>query len=504
MENKSSETLSLPSGYIPQNKRKKILLLCDDLRMNSGIATMAREFVVGTSHIFNWAQIAGSIRHPEKGKIFNLDQATNESANIPDAYTRLYPVDGYGTPEILREIMNIERPDALLHFTDPRFWTWLYQIEREIRQKCPIGFYSIWDDVPYPMYNKAFYESCDWIGCISKQTENIVKNVLGKSLNKPTTVTYVPHGINTETFKPLTSVEDVNKLQHLRRDLFGKKDYKFVVFYNNRNIRRKQTGTVMLAYRAFCDNLPTEDAKKCLLFMHTNAIDENGTDLKACKEAMCPDYDVIFSEAKIHPDVLNQYYNIVDVTINIADNEGFGLGTAESLSAGTPIAVTVTGGLQDQCGFVDENGKPVEFNTNWGSNHDGKFKKHGRWVTPIYPGARMIQGSVPTPYILADYAKWEDAAEALMYWYLIGSDKREECGLEGRRWLSNEGNLNSKYMCEKMAQGLTDMINNWKGREVFNIHRHDEYVGHNMPGKQLGFEIPKIDKEAVLKKFNNI
>ena len=35
------------NGYIPQKDRKKIILLCDDLRMHSGIATMAREFVTG-------------------------------------------------------------------------------------------------------------------------------------------------------------------------------------------------------------------------------------------------------------------------------------------------------------------------------------------------------------------------------------------------------------------------------------------------------------------------
>ena len=44
-------------------------------------------------------------------------------------------------------------------------------------------------------------------------------------------------------------------------------------------------------------------------------------------------------------------YNIADVTINMASNEGFGLGTCESLMCGTPISVNVTGGLQDQCGF---------------------------------------------------------------------------------------------------------------------------------------------------------
>ena len=196
----------MKENYLPQKDRKKVLLLCDDIRMHSGIATMAREFVVGTAHRYNWAQIAGSVQHPEKGKIMNLDDATNKSVGITDSYIRLYPTDGYGNAEILAEVMSIEKPDAIIHFTDPRFWTWLYAIERELRQKLPLGFYSIWDDLPYPMYNRAFYESCDWIGCISKQTKNIVECVLDNKLNNPTTVTYVPHGINTAVYVAMLEV----------------------------------------------------------------------------------------------------------------------------------------------------------------------------------------------------------------------------------------------------------------------------------------------------------
>jgi glycosyltransferase involved in cell wall biosynthesis len=493
----------MKNGYIPQKDRKKIILLCDDLRMHSGIATMAREFVMGLSHKYNWVQIAGSVQHPERGKIINMDSAVNVAAGITDASVKLYPVDGYGNPDILGQIISIEKPDALLHFTDPRFWIWLYQMERELRKKLPIGFYSIWDDLPYPMYNRPFYESCDWIGCISKQTENIVKGVLDNALNKPTKVTYVPHGINTSMYKPLTSDAELKDLVTVKKQLF-KKDYNFVLFYNNRNIRRKQTSTIMLAYRNFCDNLTKEEAAKCVLLLHTNPVDEAGTDLPAIKEAFCKDYDVVFSVDKIIPERLNQYYNIADVTINLSDNEGFGLGTAESISAGTPIIVSVTGGLQDQCGFVDEKGNAPVFDVNWGSNSDGKYRKHGKWVTPVYPGARMMQGSIPTPYILADYARWEDAAVAIMYWYQIGREKRKECGLAGRNWLANEGQLNSVSMCDKMASGLDDMMASWKGRERFNIHRHDEYVGHQMPQNKLGFTLPPIDRTAVLEKYDNL
>jgi glycosyltransferase involved in cell wall biosynthesis len=489
------------NGYIPQKDRKKIILLCDDLRMHSGIATMAREFVTGLAGKYNWVQIAGSVQHPEKGKVLNLDGAVNQMAGISDAYVRLYPVDGYGSPDILNEVIKLEQPDALLHFTDPRFWIWLYQMERELRQKLPIGFYSIWDNLPYPMYNRAYYESCDWIGAISKQTKNIVEGVLGSNLNKPTKVSYVPHGINTKIFKPLTTEGELKDLAVLRKQLL-KKDYNYVIYYNNRNIRRKQTSSIMLAYRNFCDNLTKEEAAKCVLLMHTAPLDEAGTDLPACKEAFCPDYDVIFSGDKIMPERMNQYYNIADVTINLSDNEGFGIATAESISSGTPIIVSVTGGLQDQCGFTDENGKPVEFDLGWGTNADGRYKNHGTWVTPVYAGARMVQGSIPTPYILADYAKWEDAAVAMMHWYAVGREERKARGLKGREWLMNEGQLSSESMCETMAEGLDNMMKDWTGRERFNIHRHDEYVGHKMPEKKLGFILPKIDREEAKKKFN--
>lgn len=159
--------------------KKKILLLSDDLRMHSGVATMSRELVLGTLKRYDWVQIAGAIQHPEKGKVINMDQASAQATGIPDAKVTLYPVDGYGNEETLFAVIDREKPDAIMHFTDPRFWGWLYAIERQIRSKIPLTFLTIWDDIPFPMYNRAFYESCDGLFCISKQTLNITKHVLG-------------------------------------------------------------------------------------------------------------------------------------------------------------------------------------------------------------------------------------------------------------------------------------------------------------------------------------
>ena len=110
-------------------------------------------------------------------------------------------------------------------------------------------------------------------------------------------------------------------------------------------------GDVVLAFKTFCDMLPKEKADKCALVMHTTPVDENGTDLPRVVDDIAPDCHVIFSTQKLESKHLNFLYNMADVTLNIASNEGWGLGTTESLMAGTPIIVNITGGLQDQCGF---------------------------------------------------------------------------------------------------------------------------------------------------------
>lgn len=237
--------------------------------------------------------------------------------------------------------------------------------------------------------------------------------------------------------------------------------------------------------------------------MHTEIKSDAGTDLIAVKEAFCPNNDIYFSQAKIPPDVMNLIYNVADVTINLSSSEGFGLSCAESIMCGTPVIVTVTGGLQDQIGQVDDDGKPVEFNADFGSNNIGRYKKHGIWAYPVWPATRLIQGSIPTPYIFDDLAKWEDAAEGMMYWYLDGKEKREKCGLEGRRWAMNEGGINAKNMCEQFCKAIDYTIENFKPVKQFGIYNPDkDYVGNHMPyNKHFGFPIPTIDKNKVLKEI---
>ena len=457
-------------------KKKKILLLSDDLRMASGIATMSKELVLGTVDKYDWFQVGAAINHPDAGKILDVSEDIRKTYGVEDASVKILPWNGYGNADLIRQLINSEQPDAILHFTDPRYWTWLYDIEHEIRQNVPILFYAIWDDLPDPLYNRNYYESCDWIGCISRQTYGIIKRLSALD-DKPTwkpkadwQVDYVPHGINSNIYKPADVSEE------FRKEILGDKDYDFVLYWSNRNIRRKQPADVIVAFKEFCDRIGKEKAEKVCLLMHTQPVDENGTDLPAVVNAVAPDCNIIFSDKRRPVEELNLLYNIADCTINIANNEGFGLATAESVVAGTPIIVNVTGGLQDQCGFkLDGKYLTHEDYIKIGSLHkwrdwEGKVE-YGSWATPVWSRAQALAGSVPTPYIWDDRVDIHDVVDAIEKVYNTPKEERKAAGLEGRTEFLGEMGLSHTNMCQTLVDGIEAVFENWKPRERFEVFK---------------------------------
>ena len=210
-----------------------------------------------------------------------------------------------------------------------------------------------------------------------------------------------------------------------------------------------------------------------------------------------------FYTGKVYNIEVEEDHSYVSSCISVCNsNEGFGLSCAESIMCGTPVTVTVTGGLQDQTGQVTDEGKPVEFDADFGSNNIGRYKKHGPWAYPVWPVSRLVQGSIPTPYIFDDVSRWEDFAEGFMYWHMMGDHKREICGAEGRRWALNEGGINSKNMGQTFIDGMEYVFANWQKPKKFSIHTIKDYVGNTMLDGHTGFTFDKIDKEALQKKID--
>lgn len=171
-------------GYIPKEKRKTILLMCDDIRTHSGIGTIGKEIVLGTAHHFNWINLGGAVQHPEMGRKIDVSDMINKLAGISDSSVLIYPVSGYGNQSIVRKILQMHQEiSAIMIFTDPRYWVWFFRMENEIRRKIPICYLNIWDDAPVPRWNREFYRSCDLIMNISKQTYNLVKRCVHDSEN---------------------------------------------------------------------------------------------------------------------------------------------------------------------------------------------------------------------------------------------------------------------------------------------------------------------------------
>ena len=470
--------------YLPKDKRKKILLITDDIRFPSGVGSMGREIIINTCHHFNWVNLGGAVNHPENGKRLDLSEECNKLTNIDDSFVQIIANTGYGTPDQIRSILKVEKFDAIFLITDPRYFMWLFQIENEIRQKLPIIYLNIWDDYPTPHYNRAFYESCDALLAISKQTKLINELVLGDKI-KNKVVRYVPHGINTNVFFPID--KENKELLEFKKKLFGGKEYDFVLFFNSRNIRRKSIPDTLLAFKLFLDKLPKEKADKCAFLLHTELVSEAGTDLLAVKELLFGDVynNVYFSSDKIDAPSLNKMYNIADSVILLSSAEGWGLSLTESLVTATPFIANVTGGMQDQMRFEGKKGGWFEPTSELPSNNRKTLTKNGDWALPVYPTNLSMVGSPVTPYIWDDRCSAWDASEAIMQMYSMSPEERKERGEKGLEWaLSPEAGFTAKIMGERIIEACDTLFHTWSPKpkcEIIKIEKtKPNYINHSL------------------------
>jgi len=449
--------------------KKKVLLLGDDMRLNSGIGTMSKEIIEGTLDRFDWVQLGGAVQHPQAGQIADLSEEY-QKLGTKDAYVKIYAVNGYGNPDSLREIINIEKPDIVLHFTDPRYWGWLYNMEHELRQHTPLGYINIWDDLPFPRWNEDFYESCDLLMAISKQTYNINKHVCQRKPRiEGKDLFYTPHGIDENKYFPI-SPSDPDQIA-FRNKATNFEDFEFIAFLNSRNIRRKGISDLLAGFKLFRSKLPKDKQDKVAIILHTDPVDANGTDLPAVADALDPDMKIIFSTQKLPYQALNRLYNVADVVCNPSSAEGFGLSHMEALMSGTPTIATVVGGLQDQMGFKNKSGEYItvkDFTENVPSNSQGAMtENHGPWTYPLWPN-HSIQGSPSTPYIYDSRPTIEDISIALKFWYDAGTEERHRCGSIGRDWAIENG-FSAKGMCSDTAEAISTCLDNWTPRKRYTI-----------------------------------
>jgi glycosyltransferase involved in cell wall biosynthesis len=411
----------------------KIFTISDHPLSPSGVGTQTKYIIEGMLKTgkYQFVSFGGAIKHP------------NHEPQKTDAWGEdwiIWPVNGYGNQDMVRAMIRQQKPDILWFMTDPRFYDWLWAIENEIRPHVPMVYYHVWDNYPYPTFNRKFYLSNDHIACISKVTHDIVQTVAPEVDSS-----YVPHAVDSDIFSPATE----ERVKDLR--VSKKLDNKFVCFWNSRNARRKQSGTLIWWFKEFLDKVGHD--KACLI-MHTDVKDQHGQDLEAIvRELGLTNGEVLFSREKVNATDLAGMYNIADLTICISDAEGFGLSTLESLSCGTPILVNMTGGLQDQV-------------------TDGeKFFGIG-----LQPASKAIIGSQPVPFIYEDRLNKDDFVNALTTLYEMTPEARRELGVAGRAWAEN------RFGFDKFIQRWDDLFmsiieekGSWEDRKGYNSYEVKVY-----------------------------
>jgi glycosyltransferase involved in cell wall biosynthesis len=348
-----------------------------------------------------------------KYRFFSFGGAINHNSLDPQKTEQwgddwiIWPVNGYGTPDQVRAMLHQNKIDIVYFMTDPRFYGWLWQIENEVRAHAPMVYYHVWDNYPYPNFNRGYYRSNDHVACISKLTYDILQTVAPE-----TDSSYIPHAVDGDIFR-LHSAAEKQELKKSRGF-----DDRFVCFWNSRNARRKQSGTLIWWFKEFLDKVGHD---KATLIMHTDTKDVHGQDLEAIiHELGLTNGEVLFSRDKVSPQDLASVYGMADLTICISDAEGFGLSTLESLSCGTPILVNMTGGLQDQ--VTD------------GENFFG---------IGIEPTAKAIIGSQDVPYIYEDRISKEDFLDSLTKLYEMSPEERTALGEGGRGWTEERFNFDT-------------------------------------------------------------
>ncbi len=411
--------------------KKKILVLSDHALSTSGVGVQTRHLIQGLleKNRYTFRQFGAALKHQDYSTI-----AVNDDFIIK-------PIDGFGDRDLIRVTLATEKPDALLIFTDPRFFIWLFEMEDEVHQICPIIWWHVWDNTPYPDYNTTLYQSTDLINCHSHHTYSQLKDRF------PGKVNFIPHTVPKDIFKKLKK-EDVENHKISLLGVERKDD--FVGIWVNRNAKRKRSSDVIESWKIFLENLEEKEGhRKATLIMHCDPYDPEGANLIQVSEMLGVQDNIVFSNERLEFDQMNILYNISDFCLNISFAEGFGLSTLESMQAGTPIIAQKTGGLTRQ--VVD--------------HRDGSENGFALDVE-----MRTLVGSQNVPYIYEDYVSSETVADSIMKMYLADTAERTRLSEKVIKYVESEFNYSD--MIDAWDKTLWDSIQNWKERyERYSVRK---------------------------------
>ena len=396
-------------------------MLSDHPLSTSGVGTQARWLINGLINTgkYSFRCFGGAVRHD------NYDTV----AVNPDFIIK--PTDGFGDKNLLRKTLAQVKPDAILLFTDPRFFVWVWEMQDEIQQVCPIAYWHLWDNPPWPDYNKVLYESTDLINCINYPTYEMVKERF------PNRTNYIPHAVPKDLYKLISKEESV---QFKKRLLGNERADHFTVLYVSRNARRKMTADILASWKLFLKDLQEKHGHtKASIIMHCDPLDQEGTNLHSVIDMLGIKENTIFSKDRIGFEDMRVLYNMCDTVVNRSANEGFGLPILEAKMCGKPVISIKTGGLTRQ---VEDHITGEQYGIG------------------LDPEVSSMVGNLMIPYIYEDFISHKTLSEAFMKMYDYGPEKREEIGQRAMKHAHRDYDLDA--VVAEWDRTLMNTIENWK------------------------------------------
>jgi glycosyltransferase involved in cell wall biosynthesis len=408
----------------------KVLMISDMQLSTSGVGTQSRVLINGllSTGRYTFRCLGAALKHEDMRTIVVNDDFV------------IKPINGFGDPNLIRQVLVSEKPDVLLLFTDPRFFMHVFAHEDEVHQICPIAYNNLWDNFPAPTFNKPLYKSCDLLNCINWVSYSFLKEWGFENVH------YTPHAVPEDVYFPMSDVDAKNA----KLAFFGpaRVDH-FMPLFVGRNARRKNTGDIVCSFKMFLDELEKKYGhRKSTLVMHTDPFDQEGPNLQAVVDLYNVKDNVVFSNNRVGFNQMNALYNACDVGINKSSAEGLGLPILEIKMTGKPIICLKTGGLTKQ---VED---------------DVTGEQYG---VAIEPEVKTLVGTQQISFIFDDACSNETFAKALMTVYEMGEEKRKELG--NRAMLHARKNYSMQHLISTWDETLTKLVDDWKHKRLPNNKR---------------------------------
>ena len=172
---------------------------------------------------------------------------------------------------------------------------------------------------------------------------------------------YVPHGIDTRTFRPGNKAE--------ARERTGLPEDAFVIAIVSANVGKDGNR------KAFAEQITAfaelrRRHKDALLVLHTDVANQAGNDLRRLLDRLPPKSYIYTDQYAyrrgIPPEVVADIYRSADILSNCTWGEGFGVPVVEAQACGTPVVVTDATAMIELCGA----GWRVPFTPLWHEMQD--------------------------------------------------------------------------------------------------------------------------------------